>query len=203
MKNVRVAFKILPDGERAPADHQFVKCHMVFDVKMEDFWRKARLVAGGHMTEAPATITYASVVGRETVRLALTVAALNDLEVAAGDVLNAYITAPITEKIWTKLGPEFGDDCGKTAIIVRALYGLKSAGAAFRAHLSRCMRDLGYESCRADHDLWLKPKTNAAGFEYYSYILCYVDDILVIDEDPKRVLREIDKFLPLKPESVE
>jgi len=72
---------------------------MVFDVKMEDFRRKARLVAGGHMTEAPPTITYASVVSRETVRFALTIAALNDLEVKIGDVLNAYITAPITEKV--------------------------------------------------------------------------------------------------------
>ena len=43
---------------------------MVFDIKMEDFRQKARLVAGGHMTEAPATIMYASVVSRETVRVA-------------------------------------------------------------------------------------------------------------------------------------
>ena len=83
------------------------------------------------MTGAPATITYASVVSRETVRLALTIAALNDLEVKVGDVLNAYITAPVKEKVWTVLGPEFGPDAGRSAIIVRALYGLKSAGAAF------------------------------------------------------------------------
>jgi hypothetical protein len=104
---------------------------MIFDIKMEDFRRKARLVAGGHRTEAPATITYASVVSRETVHLALTIAALNDLEVKVGDVLNAYITAPVKEKVWTVLGPEFGPDAGRSAIIVRALYGLKSAGSAF------------------------------------------------------------------------
>ena len=88
------------------------------------------------MTKAPATITYASVVARDTVRLALLLAALNDLDVKVGDVLNAYITAPVTEKIWTVLGPEFGNDAGKRAVIVRALYGLKSAGAAFCTHLS-------------------------------------------------------------------
>jgi hypothetical protein len=159
LKNVRVAFKILPDGQPAPIGHQKIPCHMIFDVKMEDFRRKARLVAGGHRTEAPAAITYASVVSRETVRIALTLAALNDLEVKAGDVLNAYITAPITEKVWTILGPEFGQDTGKMAVIVRALYGLKSAGAAFRAHLASCMRELGYTSCKADPDLWLKPET--------------------------------------------
>ena len=131
MRDVRVAFKILPDGQPAPVGYQRIPCHMIFDIKMEDFRRKARLVAGGHMTKAPATITYASVVSRETVRIALLMAALNDLNVKVGDVLNAYITAPITEKVWTVLGPEFGTDAGKNAIIVRTLYGLKSAGAAF------------------------------------------------------------------------
>ncbi len=88
-------------------------------------------MAGGHLTKAPATITYASVVSRETVCLALTFASLNDLEVKVGDILNAYITAPVMEKVWTILGPKFAHDSGKSAVIVRALYRLKSAGAAF------------------------------------------------------------------------
>jgi hypothetical protein len=88
-------------------------------------------VAGGHLTEAPATITYASVVSRETMHLALSFASLNDLEVKVGNVLNAYITTPVKEKVWTVLGPELGLDSGKSAIIVCALYGLKSVGAAF------------------------------------------------------------------------
>ena len=103
---------MLPDGVAPPSDHQYMKCHMIFDVKMEDFRRKARLVAGGHMTKAPATLTYASVVSRETVRIALLMAALNEVDIWAADVLNAYITAPCREKIWTTLGKEFGDDCG-------------------------------------------------------------------------------------------
>ena len=162
MRDVRVAFKILPDGQLAPIGYQRIPCHMIFDIKMEDFRRKARLVAGGHMTKAPATITYASVVSRETVRIALLMAALNDLNVKVGDVLNAYITAPITEKVWTVLGPEFGTDVGKRAIIVRALYGLKSAGAAFRAHLASFMRQMGHTSCKADPDLWYKAETRPA-----------------------------------------
>ena len=104
---------------------------MIFDIKMEDFRRKSRLVAGGHMTDTPAAITYFSVVSSESVRLALMLAALNALEVKCGNVMNAYITAPITEKVWTILGPEFGADQGKKALIVRALYGIKYAGAAF------------------------------------------------------------------------
>ncbi len=129
---------------------------MVFDVKMEDFRQKGRLVAGGNLTKAPATITYASVVSRGTVHLALTFASLNDLEVKVGNVLNTYITAPVKEKLWTLLRLECGLDSGKSAVIVRALYGLKSAGAAFKAHLASFMRQMGYTSCKADPDLWLK-----------------------------------------------
>jgi hypothetical protein len=50
-------------------------------------------------------MTYASVVSRDSVRIALTLAALNDLDVMMGNIDNAYLTAPITEKLWTVLGP--------------------------------------------------------------------------------------------------
>ena len=56
------------------------------------------------MTETPKCQTYSSVVSRETVRIDMTIAALNDLELKAGDIMNAYLTAPITEKVWTVLG---------------------------------------------------------------------------------------------------
>ena len=85
-------------------------------------WRIFRLVAGGHATKAPATLTYASIMSRETMRIALLMAALNNIDIWAADVLNAYITAPCQEKILTTLGKEFGDDCGRKAIVVRALY---------------------------------------------------------------------------------
>ncbi len=122
MKEACIAFNILPDGHSAPLEYQKIPCHMIFDVKMEDFRQKARLVAGGHRTEAPATITYASVVSRETLHLALTIASLNDLEVKVGDVLNVYITTPVKEKVWTILGPKFGHDARRIAIIVHVLY---------------------------------------------------------------------------------
>ena len=132
---------------------------------MKDFRRKDRLVAGVHMTETPKCMTYSSVVGQETVRIALTIDALNDLQVKAGDVINAYVTAPCSKKIWTVLGKEFGTYQGKKAIIVRPLYGLKSSGAAFHAHLADCMRSMGYTPCRGENDLWMKPEIDPDGDE--------------------------------------
>ena len=91
MKNVRVAFNIQEKGDPPPVGHKFIKYHMIFNVKMEYLWRKARMVAGGHMNYTPLTITYDSVVYRETVRIALTMAELHDLIVKTADIMNAYI----------------------------------------------------------------------------------------------------------------
>jgi hypothetical protein len=129
--------------------------------------------------------------------------ALNDLNVKVGDVLNVYMTAPITEKVWTVLGLEFGINAGKSAIIVRALYGLKSAGAAFCVHLASFMRQMGYTSYKADPDLWYKAETRPAdNFRYFAYILCYVDNILCVHHDPMSVLDLINGYMPLKPSLV-
>jgi hypothetical protein len=59
---------------------QEISCHIVFDVKM-DFTCKARFCAGGHTTEAPASVTYSSVVSRDSVRLGFLIAALNGVDV--------------------------------------------------------------------------------------------------------------------------
>ena len=72
--------------------------------------------------ETPAAITYASVVLLETVRIALTLAALNDLQVKSADIQNTYVSEPCQEEIWAVLGPEWGVDAGKKDILVRACY---------------------------------------------------------------------------------
>jgi hypothetical protein len=86
------------------------------------------------------------------------------------------------------LGPEFGADERKVAFILRALYGLKSAGARFRNHLADCMHHLGFKPGLADPDLWMLPTMRLDGFEYYSYVLLYVDDIMVIHHNSLRIL---------------
>ena len=153
--------------------------------------------------DTPAVVTYASVVSREAVRIALTVAALNDLEVKASHVMNAFLTAPCAKEIWTTLDPEFRDNVGKKAIIVRALYGLKSAGAIFDNHIADCMRLLGYEPCRAYPDLWFKAQVCLYDrFEYYEYVLLYVDDSLAISHDATAALDRMYKFFIMKKGSI-
>ena len=60
------------------------------------------------------------------------------------DIGNAYLNAPCHEKIWTVAGPEFGTDCGAIFLVTRALYGLKSAGAAWRSFFVQVLTMLGF-----------------------------------------------------------
>ena len=119
------------------------------------------------MTEILATLTYSSVVSRDSVWIALTLAALNDLQVMSCDIQNAYLMADCREKISTYAGPEFGSEQGSIMFVRKALYGLKSSGAAFRAHLAETLHDIGFHPTRADPDVWRWPAKKADGEEYY------------------------------------
>ena len=114
-----------------------------------------------------------------------------NLDLQAADIYNAYLTAPCLKKIWTRAGPEFGMNEGKVFIVVRALYDLKSLGAAFRAFLAERLDDMGFKSSIGDPDVWMKEATNSDGDEYYEYILVYVDNLLAIISDARSVILEV------------
>ena len=78
MTNVKIAFKFLDDGTPPPPGYKKIHCFIIFDVKM-DLTRKARFVAGCHLTNPLTSIPYASAVSRESVRVAFLLAALNNL----------------------------------------------------------------------------------------------------------------------------
>lgn len=68
--------------------------------------------------------------------------------------------------------------------IVRALYGFKSSGAAWRAHLAARLISLGCTSCLADPDVWMRPALKDNGTPYYEYLIVYIDDVLSVPQAP-------------------
>jgi Reverse transcriptase (RNA-dependent DNA polymerase) len=188
---------------RAPLmiGYQEIQCHLVFDVKM-DFCRKVRFVAGGHMTEAPASMTYASVVSRDSVRLGFLIAKLNELGLLSCDIGNAYLNALCQEKIWFQAGKECGSDEGKAMVLCRALYSLKSVGASWRAMFSGSIKDLGFNSTMIDPDVYIRKNFRNDSTPYYEMILVYVDDVLCISSEPKGVMEALGELYELKDGSV-
>ena len=90
-------------------------------------------------------------------------------------------------------------EAGKKAFVVRALYGLKSAGASFRNHLADCMQHMGFVPCLADQDLWMLATEKADSTKYWAYVLLYVDDVMVIHHNALSILAKLDKYFKLKP----
>ena len=52
------------------------------------------------------------------------------------------------------------------------------------------MTKLGFQSCKADPDVWFRPSIKSDGTDYYQYVLIYTDDILAIMEEPERFLHD-------------
>ncbi len=93
-------------------------------------------------------------------------------------------------------------EAGKKAFVVRALYGLKSAGASFWNHLADCMQHMGFIPCLANPDLWMLATEKADGTTYWAYVLLCVDDVMVIHHDALSILAKLDKYFKLKPGSI-
>ena len=110
MKGMKILQPMFEIWEKHKEDikigYQEIKCRMIFDIKLgENFRRKYRLVGGRHKTATPALIIYSSVVSRDSVRIALTIEALNELDILECDTYNAYLTAKGRKLIWTFVGP--------------------------------------------------------------------------------------------------
>ena len=106
------------------------------------------------------------------------------LKVLAADVSHAYIQAYTQEKVYTVAGPEFGPYEGRILIVDKALYGLQSSGARWRAKLADDLISMGYVPTKADPDLWIKRVD-----DHYEYIGVFVDDLLIFSKDPPLILK--------------
>ena len=78
-------------------------------------------------------------------------------------------------------------------MVVRALYGLTSAGDIFWNHLADFMNNMEYMPCPAHPYLWMKPMVRPSdGNEYYEYIFLYVNDILCIHHNATWKLQSLE-----------
>jgi len=71
-------------------------------------------------------------------------------------------------------------------IVKMALYILKSSGAAFRSKLAGVLHDMSYRPSLADPNVFIRVVTKPNGFKYCEYILCYIDDVLIIYHVPQK-----------------
>ena len=127
---------------------------MMSDVNMdESFRRKARFFADGNKTKTPASMTYSSVVSRDSVWIAFPIEVLNVLDVFSCDIQNAYFTVDCKEQVRVADGPKFGSEAGNNMLVRKALCVLKSSGAAFRSFLADTLDAMVYRPSYTKPDL--------------------------------------------------
>jgi hypothetical protein len=169
------------DNAKIPAGYKRITVHMVYAVK-HDGRHKARLVAGGHLTDTPVDSVYSSVVSLKGVRMTIFVAELNRLQIWSTDVGNAYLESYTQEKVYIIAGPEFApfNLQGHVLLIVRALYGLKSSGLRWWERLADVLLALGFTPSRCEADIWMRRID-----DHYEYLCIYVDDLIICSKRPQ------------------
>ena len=104
----------------------------------------------------------------------------NGLVAWSTDIPSAYLEALTKEHVCIIAGPEFGPLEGHLLIIVHALYGLRSSGARWHDRLADILRNEGFNPCRAEPDIWMRPNG-----DLYEYIAVYVDDLAFVLRQPE------------------
>ena len=85
--------------------------------------------------------------------------------------------------MWTEAGSEFGSEKGYVFQVVRALYGMKSSGAAWITNLVETLNSMGYRSTEFEPDVWIKMATAENSTAYYKNMLVYVNDVLHLEKE--------------------
>ena len=87
MKNICIVFEEYEGDTKDLHDYEHISGHLIFDVKLgENFRRKAWYVVDGYKTSAPDSVTYSSVISRDSVRMFLLLAAINGVDIQSADV---------------------------------------------------------------------------------------------------------------------
>ena len=175
-----------------PRGYKKINLHFVYDVKHDGRY-KARVVAGGHLTETPVESIYSGVVSMRGIRIVTFIAELNNLEVWQTDIGNAYLEAYTTEKVYVIAGPEFGELNGHIFVIRKALYGLKTSSIRWHERFSDVLRGMGFVPSLAEPDIWMRDRG-----DHYEYIATYVDDLTIASRDPLSIIDDLEALFKLK-----
>jgi hypothetical protein len=146
------------------------------------FTQKAWFVAEWHMKASTSSLRYSSVVSQESIRIAHTVAALNDLEVLVA-MLVLYIFIQITKEMSVQLQVKnlglMQDN--KLLWIKPCMVWKVQVLHEERIWLPPWMTNLSIKPCQDDQDTWMQQQAlKPDGMNYYEYVLSNVDDILVL-----------------------
>ena len=152
---------------------------------------KARLVAKG-FNQRPGfdfNETFSPVVKPVSVRFILSLAISQSWSIRQLDINNAFLNGDLDEVVY--MTQPQGYEVGHGNLVCKlnkALYSLKQAPRAWYNKLTTALHSLGFHSTKSDTSLLIRVTPNSV-----TYILIYVDDIIVTGNSPTYITELIQK----------
>ncbi|CAM9479672.1 unnamed protein product [Choristocarpus tenellus] len=171
--------KALPQGRKAIKTRFVFKIKRSSDGSVERY--KARLVARGFTQNAGVDFfeTFSPVVGYDTLRCIISVAAYRGWSIDALDFTQAYLNADLQEDIWLELP----DGC--TVKAEKAIYGLKQSAMEWYHKLRSTIISEGWTSSQHDECLYFKKSEDGR----IAILTTYVDDTFTIGNFTEEIQR--------------
>ena len=131
---------------------------------------KARLVVRGDLQDDWGD-TYAATLAARVFRFLMALAAAFGLKAYQYDVLNAFLNAPLDQRVYVQTLEPYAEQLGKLLKLKRALYGLKNAPLLWYKHLKQTLIRLGLRPVKDVPCLFINERL---------IVFFYVDDIVVL-----------------------
>jgi len=158
---------------------------------------KARLVAQGY-SQRPGldyNETFSPVIKHVTIRTVLSIAVTRKWNIRQVDVNNAFLNGSIQEEVYMQQ-PEVFIFVNPHLVckLKESLYGLKQAPRAWFSKLASSLISFGFKPTRCDTSLFVH-----ATPKFITYILVYVDDIIITGISNSAIQYVISKLHSLYP----
>ena len=128
-------------------------------------------------------------------RLLSAIARECDLDLCYFDVDQAFVQSDLEEDVFLRLPKGCGDLLGKVVRLNKFLYGLKQASRTWHAHLTTCLKRLGFE-CMADVCVFRLIGNGRVAIT----AVVHVDDIFAVGRKERcdRLCADLNRTIPVK-----
>lgn len=182
------------DLSNAPPNFNVVGCRWVFTIKRQADGTieryKARLVANSYTQQQGVDYqdTFSPVVKPATIRIILSTAVTKNWLLRQLDVNNAFLQVTLKEEVYMMQPQGFQDKDNPQAVcrLRKAIYGFKQAPRAWYNELRTFLLQSGFQNSVADASLFIYNRDKSL-----LYMLVYVDDIIIIGNNPAAISRFI------------